>query len=306
VTASSSPSSGKGGRLASRLIAGGTVLAAFSALAWADATAAAEAPPMAWLLPALIVVAAGAGREAARMSAATLALPTTLVAVGAAAIAAAPAIHAWYRGQSEPLSLVGAAGVACMGVITAAFIAGVIHYAAGRGEAARIAGSIAASISIGLPLAFMVALRLEPLAGPTGPLVSLVPLVSLIAVVKAGDVAAYAVGSAVGRHRMAPSLSPGKTWEGAAASLLASLAAAWLVIERLGGFTASRPLGGWVVYGLLVGIAGMIGDLAESLVKRDLATKDSGHLLGGMGGFLDLIDSLLLAAPVAWLLWAAG
>lgn len=282
------------------------MLAAFSAMAWADATALGDAPPMTWLLPAVIVVAAGAGREAARMSAATIPLPTTLVAVGAAAIAAAPAIHASYRDQHEPLPLVGAAAVACTGVITAAFIAGIIHYAPGRGESARIAGSIAASISIGLPLAFMVALRLEHLAGPHGPLVSMVPLVSLIAVVKAGDIAAYAVGSAVGRHRMAPSLSPGKTWEGAAASLAASLVAAWIVIERLDGFTASRPLGGWLTYGLLVGVAGMLGDLAESLVKRDLAAKDSGRLLGGMGGFLDLIDSLLLAAPVAWLLWAGG
>lgn len=283
------------------------MLAAFAALAWADAMALAQSPPMAWLLPAVVIVAAGAGREAARMSAATIALPTTLVAAGAAAIAASPAIHAsCHRGQSEPLSLIGAAAVACMGVIVAAFIAGVIRYAPGRGQAARTAGIIAACISIGLPLAFMVALRLASSAHPDGPLVSLVPLISLIAVVKAGDVAAYAVGSAIGRHRMAPSLSPGKTWEGAVASLAASLAAAWLVIERIGGAAASRPLGGWLTYGLLVGIAGMLGDLAESLVKRDLATKDSGSLLGGMGGFLDLIDSLLLAAPVAWLLWAAG
>ena len=69
---------------------------------------------------------------------------------------------------------------------------------------------------------------------------------------------------------------------------------------------AARPLGGWLVYGLCVGMAGMMGDLAESLVKRDLGAKDSGSILGGMGGFLDLADSLLLAGPVAWLLWALG
>jgi len=105
---------------------------------------------------------------------------------------------------------------------------------------------------------------------------------------------------------MAPVLSPGKTWEGAAASIAASVAVAWLVIEQAGGDLAARPLGGWFVYGVLVGIAGMLGDLAESLVKRDLAAKDSGSILGGMGGFLDLVDSLLLAGPVAWLLWALG
>ena len=82
------------------------------------------------------------------------------------------------------------------------------------------------------------------------------------------------------------------------------MAVAWLVIGR-GGFP-SAPLGGWAVYGLLVGLAGMLGDLSESLVKRECGAKDSGQSLGGMGGFLDFVDSLLLAAPVAWMLWAAG
>jgi phosphatidate cytidylyltransferase len=129
--------------------------------------------------------------------------------------------------------------------------------------------------------------------------------VSLIAVVKASDIAAYAVGSLVGRHRMAPIVSPGKTWEGAAAALVAAVAVAWLVCERLadGG---TRPVGGWLVFGVAVGLAGIAGDLSESLVKRDLQAKDSGGALGGMGGFLDLVDSLLLAAPVAWVLWAIG
>lgn len=293
-------------RLSSRLIAGSTVLAAFSLLAWADATAVAGAPPVAWLVPAVMVIAAGAAREAARMTAATLGLPPALVACGAAAIAVSPAFGVWWPGTTADVPLVGPVAVACMGVVAAAFVGGVARYRPGHAEAARIAGSIAACVSIGLPLAFMVALRLGVSNASAKREASMVPLLSLIAVVKAGDIAAYGVGSAIGRHRMAPSLSPGKTWEGAAASLVASLAVAWLVIDGLGGPAGLRPLGGWPAYGALVGISGMLGDLAESLVKRDLAAKDSGHVLGGMGGFLDLIDSLLLAAPVAWLLWAAG
>jgi phosphatidate cytidylyltransferase len=105
---------------------------------------------------------------------------------------------------------------------------------------------------------------------------------------------------------MAPLLSPGKTWEGAAASLAASCAAAWLLLERLSWSTVARPWGGWLVFGACVGAAGMIGDLAESLVKRELGAKDSGRSLGGLGGVLDLVDSLLVAAPVAWLLWVMG
>ena len=105
---------------------------------------------------------------------------------------------------------------------------------------------------------------------------------------------------------MAPALSPGKTWEGAVASLIGSSAAAWFVLEQLGKSAAAGPWGGWLVFGLLVGLAALAGDLAESLVKRECGAKDSGRSLGGLGGFLDLIDSLLFAAPVAWLLWVAG
>jgi phosphatidate cytidylyltransferase len=135
--------------------------------------------------------------------------------------------------------------------------------------------------------------------------------VSMVAVVKAGDIAAYVAGSLVGATKMAPVLSPGKTWEGAVASLIGSAAAAWLVLTGLQGTglglaVPAQPWGGWLAFGLLVGGAGMLGDLAESLIKREAGAKDSGHSLGGLGGVLDLVDSLLFAAPVAWALWAAG
>jgi phosphatidate cytidylyltransferase len=125
-------------------------------------------------------------------------------------------------------------------------------------------------------------------------------------VAKVGDIAAYLGGSLVGRHRMAPTLSPGKTWEGAVASLVGAVTASWLVLERFGTTASGRPWGGWFVFGLCVGLAAMAGDLAESLLKRECGVKDSGRSLGGLGGFLDLVDSLLFAAPVAWLLWVAG
>jgi phosphatidate cytidylyltransferase len=305
ASASSSTSRSK---LVSRLIAGIGVLASFAALTWADATGFGGASPMAWLLPVVLVVAAGGGREAVRLAAAAgIPLAPWLVPVGAAAIAAAPALARLPAGPADRFAILGPAAVACMGVIAAAFASGVARYTVGGREVVRAAGSIAAAVAIGLPFAFMVSLRLLPSESTAaGPFAGLVPLISLIAVVKAGDIAAYAIGSLVGRHRMAPLLSPGKTWEGAAASIAASVAMAWLVIEQGGGDLTARPLGGWLIYGLLVGMAGMMGDLAESLVKRDLAAKDSGSILGGMGGFLDLADSLLLAGPVAWLLWALG
>ena len=293
------------GAFASRVVAATAVVAAFAALAWADAVGLWGARPLTWLIPVIWLVAVGSSLEVVRLAAAAdVPLGPVLLPFIAASIALSHP-GAEQAAAGDPRAVFGPAAVTAMFFITLAFATAVATYAPGRRTLARAVGTIAAGVSIGLPLAFMAALRLLPTGdAAAGP--GLLPLVSLIAVVKAGDIAAYLVGAAVGRHRMAPTLSPGKTWEGAAASLAASLAVAWLVIEWIGGTDGPRPTGGWPLYGLLVGAAGMLGDLAESLVKRDLGAKDSGSALGGMGGCLDLIDSLLLAAPVAWVLWTAG
>ena len=119
-------------------------------------------------------------------------------------------------------------------------------------------------------------------------------------VVWIGDSAAYYVGSRWGRHKMAPVVSPNKSWEGAAASLLAAAAAAalwsWIVRREV------AP--GVVALGALANVAGQLGDLVESLFKRGSGFKDSGQLLPGHGGMLDRIDGLLFAAPVLWIAWA--
>jgi phosphatidate cytidylyltransferase len=112
------------------------------------------------------------------------------------------------------------------------------------------------------------------------------------------DVGGYATGVLVGRHPLAPSISPKKTWEGLAGSLLACLAGGALAVWLL--------LHGQVWQGLLTGLAALaaatLGDLAESMIKRDLQIKDMGSVLPGHGGILDRIDSLLITAPVVWLL----
>ncbi len=299
----------KGGSLASRLVVATIVITAFAALAWADATALGGGPRAAWLLPVVLLVAAGGSLETVRLAAARgIPLAATLVPAATAAIAASPALAVWLGGAdpARPWEAMGATTVACAAALGMVFVIEITRYVPGGPALSRIAGSLAAMVAIGLPLAFTVGLRLLETRSGIAPWLGLLPVASLIAVVKAGDIAAYAVGSLVGRHRMAPALSPGKTWEGAAASLVAAVFVAWLVLDRGAAETAWRPWGGWPLYGLLLGLAGMAGDLSESLVKRELAAKDSGVSLGGMGGFLDLIDSLLFAAPVAWLLWVAG
>lgn len=306
-------SSSAGRAFLSRLVVAVAVSAVFAALAWADATGFRGAPASAWLLPVAIAMAAGGAVEAARLAAGRgLRLHAPLVAAAAIAVALSPAIGRTLPAtEAAPLAALGKAAVACAAVVGVMVAAEILVYRRGCRALDRLVGGVCTAVMIGLPLAFMVGLRLlrtDPVTPPNGGAVSLglLPLVSLIAVVKGGDIAAYGVGSLVGRHRMTPLLSPGKTWEGAAAAVVASVAVAWLFLAGDRWTCPTRPWGGWPVYGLAVGVAGMLGDLAESLVKRELEAKDSGRLLGGLGGFLDLVDSLLLAAPLAWILWVAG
>lgn len=131
-------------------------------------------------------------------------------------------------------------------------------------------------------------------------------LLWLLAVTKFSDMGAYLTGSLTGRHQMIPQVSPGKTWEGLAGGLafsqLAGCGLFALFPEQL------EVLGGWghvVLLGGLLGVLAVIGDLAESVVKRALGAKDSGRMLPGIGGALDLIDSICFTAPVLYyyLLW---
>ena len=133
-------------------------------------------------------------------------------------------------------------------------------------------------------------------------------VVFLLFVVWTGDTAAYYVGRRWGRHKLAPALSPGKSWEGAVASVAgAMLIAAGLVglatlLQQHDIVILSYPdqLWYWLLLAAIVNVAGQIGDLAESALKRSAGVKDSGSLLPGHGGVLDRIDALLLAAPALW------
>jgi len=167
---------------------------------------------------------------------------------------------------------------------------------------------------VALPLAMLVQLR-QQWAGAF-------LILYLLLVVWAGDIFAYFVGRSVGRHLMAPRISPKKTWEGAAASMIASLVIGggilyysglvstallkWgLIARRDGMFGLERPaLLPLLALTAVLNIAAQLGDLVESLIKRGAGVKDSGGILPGHGGMLDRIDALLFAAPVLWV-WAA-
>lgn len=127
-----------------------------------------------------------------------------------------------------------------------------------------------------------------------------VALTTVLGATAAGDIAAYAVGSRIGRRPLAPAVSPNKTWEGVAGGLAAAALVGALVLPLAGADGA--PAGALV--GVVVGIAALLGDLVVSMVKRDLGVKDLGRLLPGHGGVLDRVDGLLLALPVGYALLA--
>lgn len=220
-------------------------------------------------------------------------------------------------GQEKPLLSTDFFGIAAaFAAAVAAFVFLTIamrreNLAAGYPAAAASAFGFA---YIALPLAMLVQLR-QQWAGAF-------LILYLLLVVWAGDIFAYFVGRSVGRHLMAPRISPKKTWEGAAASMIASLAIGgaifyysapvstallrWgLIARRDGMFGLERPpLLPLLALTAVLNIAAQLGDLVESLVKRGAGVKDSGGILPGHGGMLDRIDALLFAAPVLWV-WAA-
>ena len=136
---------------------------------------------------------------------------------------------------------------------------------------------------------------------------------SLLLVTKGGDVGAYTLGRLFGRRKLVPLLSPGKTWAGAVGALVGSAGSAVLWLHFATPLFTPTDEQQWVsppwwasaVYGLILGITGLVGDLCESLIKRDVGKKDSSSLVPGFGGLLDLMDSVLYAAPVAYVLWKA-
>ena len=162
---------------------------------------------------------------------------------------------------------------------------------------------------VGLLMSFIVRLRYVTAE-------SMLPLISLIVVVKSADIGAYTIGRLIGKHKMAPKLSPGKTWEG----LLGGLLFSWIgaVLLALAAVKLGEPKGElvhdvlrsnklhWFAYVIAASLIGTLGDLAESLLKRDFGRKDSSTWMPGFGGVLDIIDSPLLAAPVAWAFWHWG
>jgi phosphatidate cytidylyltransferase len=122
-----------------------------------------------------------------------------------------------------------------------------------------------------------------------------------VLVTKLSDCGAYVVGSLIGRHKMIPRISPGKTWEGFGGAVVVSTGASVLFARLAGAHLTGMTPAHSIILGVILSVASVIGDLIESLFKREAGLKDSGHILPGIGGILDLLDSLLFNAPLMYL-----
>jgi phosphatidate cytidylyltransferase len=123
-------------------------------------------------------------------------------------------------------------------------------------------------------------------------------IVAMVLCVVASDVGGYAAGVLLGRHQLAPVISPKKTWEGLGGSIVLALVVGWVTVHLVLG----APVWAALLFGVAMVLVGTVGDLVESMVKRDLGIKDMSGFLPGHGGFLDRIDSIVYSAPAAWLL----
>jgi phosphatidate cytidylyltransferase len=157
-----------------------------------------------------------------------------------------------------------------------------------------VASTFLAAGWIGLGLAHIVLLREIPIDGQLA-------VFTVLLAVFADDIAAYFVGRLVGRHKLAPAISPGKTWEGFVAGTAAAIFVTWIALYETGFVDGYRS----VVLGAAIAVAAPLGDLFESALKRDAEVKDAGHLLGAHGGMLDRLDAHLFAAVAAYYVIAA-
>jgi phosphatidate cytidylyltransferase len=226
----------------------------------------------------VVVVMMAAVRELGQaMRGRAVAIPEIPLVVGAGAV-----LVAAYVGGTEKLV------VAILLLVVAAVGWGAV--ADGLDKLAGIAAGVFVACYVALLGGFAV-LLVVPADGPRR-------VVAFVVAVVCSDTGGYAVGVFLGKHPMAPSVSPKKSWEGFAGSAAACALSGGLLFP----LTLHATWWQGVVFGLAVVVTATIGDLSESLIKRDLGIKDMGKLLPGHGGILDRFDSFLLTAPVAWAL----
>ena len=284
--------------LPQRILVSCVLVPALIGLCYLDAHAGASAP---WLLGLCLILAIRSVWELVDL----MTVRTIRPQFGfCAAFCVSLVIAGWWPHQPAGALFTpwGALLTVFFGAILGAMLLGAAQFEEPGRSLENVGGNLFIVAYVGLLLAGTMQLRW---VGPNGAW-GYLALGGLIVSTKAGDIGAYTLGRLFGKRKMAPRLSPGKTWMGAVGAVLFAAGASALWYQF-----ATRPLGGhsspnvlWpLIHGSILGVVGLIGDLCESLIKRDVGRKDAAALFPGFGGLLDLLDSILFAGPVAVLLW---
>ncbi len=227
-----------------------------------------------------------------------------LVANWAAHVAVQPdaraGLSALLHDPAQPLNALAYPFVCFVAVFMLSFVVQSVQFEVPGQTVAKIAGTVFAVAYVGLLGSFIIQMRWFE-----GRHQGILAIVFLVATAKGSDTGAYTVGRLAGRHKLWPTLSPHKTIEGAVGGLCFGVVAA-LLAAGIARLVLRVPTLDWTIaagYGLVVGAVAQLGDLMESLIKRDCERKDASTAVPGFGGVLDVVDSVLFAAPVAYMFW---
>jgi phosphatidate cytidylyltransferase len=311
-----------------RLLSSAIVLTILLSLAYLDFQQAVVGVAGTWLLPVYLLVSVLATREILNLVSLREFRPVKWpVYFGTYSLALAPCLPilvGWMNwADRSPSEIAGGTNIDVAGwndhelqfgltvaaltvSILLVFLAEMRRYRQPGTASVNVALSLMCLVYIGVLWGFVVLLRRFHDNGW-----GMMAVVSAILTVKTCDAGAYFTGRFLGRHKMSPILSPKKTIEGAVGGLVIACLSCGAFFHFAGpvivGTRFQMPtLARWLSYALVVAAAGMFGDLAESLLKRDMGSKDAGNQLPGLGGVLDVIDSVLFAAPVAYACWVSG
>lgn len=233
--------------------------------------------------------------------------PKSIVITGAIVTVVCSSIPMFWQ-EYPPNCPVGKLGWSALGLLLSVGIAIVfemVRFKEADRVIANLAYSVFAIIYTGFLMSFLTGLRLFDSNA-----IGMTATLSLLFIVKFCDAGAFFVGKMFGRHKLAPKMSPGKSIEGAFGALatgcLMSLLFFEVIAPRVSGGQVDPPMAMVLLYGVVIAVTGLVGDLFESIIKRDFKAKDSSSWLRGLGGILDIFDSILGAAPAAYVFWVMG
>lgn len=285
-----------------RLIYGPVMIAALVGGLWLDEAIAAAHGPRGVVVFAIVFVLAmlGAGELAGIVRSKGVVVSRALLSFAATLglVAMWPASYSFFLGKVSFLGVAASLSVVIPTLATLVLVLSMVwgvRHRSPQGIIGVSGSALLAFVYLGLMLGFIPAFRAEHSAWA---------LLWVLLVIKSCDIGAYFTGKSIGKHKMIPWLSPGKTWEGLAGGVVLAMVVATLglLAYRSALGVALAPVWFGPIAGAVFAVLGQVGDLMASALKRDAGLKDSGHSIPGFGGVLDVIDSPLLVVPVAY--WA--